>query len=280
MKPCWAAGTRVTRTLAVFNDEFLDETVTVRWQLRQGARTGAVLEKGESVQQIPPGEFRRLDISFTCPSAPGDVFLIMESYKAGRQRFVEDAVAFKVVDRLPAGVPDGLYRLVFLFNGKPASRKETMANDGAILLNDVSEEMRPRKDTDPKIERPQVKGTWWSSTVVNDAGAEPAAEHWNLRSVGENEVTLTSPKNGMALAVASASDGTPVILEPCEAGKNTQVWRLEQAGEGGYRLVNKGTGKLLDVYGWFPLDGARVMQRGRMEPAYQLWRLEGVGAGR
>jgi len=280
VKPCWAAGTRVTRTLAVFNDEFLDETVTVRWQLRQGARTGAVLEKGESVQQIPPGEFRRLDISFTCPSAPGDVFLIMESYKAGRQRFVEDAVAFKVVDRLPAGVPDGLYRLVFLFNGKPASRKETMANDGAILLNDVSEEMRPRKDTDPKIERPQVKGTWWSSTVVNDAGAEPAAEHWNLRSVGENEVTLTSPKNGMALAVASASDGTPVILEPCEAGKNTQVWRLEQAGEGGYRLVNKGTGKLLDVYGWFPLDGARVMQRGRMEPAYQLWRLEGVGAGR
>ncbi len=279
VKPCWVAGTRVTRTLAVFNDEFTDEPVTVRWQLRQGARDGAVLEKGESVQQIPPGEFRKIDIGFTCPAAPGDVFLVMESYKAGRQRFVEDAVAFKIVDRLPATVPDGLYRLVFLFNGKPATLKETVGNDGAIPLNDVSEEMRPRKDTDPKLGRPPVKGTWWSTTLVNDAGAEPAAEKWTLRNVGENEVTLTGAKNGMALAVTSATNGTPAILEPCEAGKSTQVWRLELVGDACYRLVNKSSDKLLDVYGWYPLDGARVLQRERMEPAYQLWHLEAAGGG-
>ncbi|MCE9615374.1 MAG: RICIN domain-containing protein [Lentisphaerae bacterium] len=277
VKPCWVAGTRVTRTLAAFNDEFTAEPITVRWQLRQGARDGAVLGQGESLLQIPPGEFRKLDIAFTCPTVPGDVFLVMESHKAGRQRFVEDAVVFTIVESLPSSVPDGTYRLVFLFNGKPAALHETMANDGATLLNDISEGARPRQDSDKPNGRSHARGTWWSATVVNDAGAQPAAELWTLRNLGGQDVILTSVKHGMALAVASESEGTPAILEPCEAGKRAQIWHLELAGEGCYRLINTGSGNLLDVYGWFPLERARVMQRTRMEAAYQLWRLEGVG---
>jgi len=57
------------------------------------------------------------------------------------------------------------------------------------------------------------------------------------------------------------------------------VWRLELVGDACYRLVNKSSDKLLDVYGWYPLDGARVLQRERMEPAYQLWHLEAAGGG-
>jgi hypothetical protein len=277
VKPCWVAGTRVTRTLAVFNDEFTDDPITVRWQLRQGTRNGAVLVQGDSVQQVPAGEFRKLDIEFTCPDAPGDAVLVMESHKAGRQRFVEDEVVFRIVDRLPTTAPEGWYRLVFLFNGRPASVKETTANDGETALTDVSENARPGVNNGV---HPQPKGTWWSATVVNHGGMDPSAELWKIRDVGGNEITLTSARNGLALAVASVSEGTPTILEPCEAGKPTQVWCLELAGEGCYRLVNKGSGNLLDVYGWFPLDGARLMQRARMEPAYQLWDLESVGVDR
>jgi hypothetical protein len=276
VKPCWVAGTRVTRTLAVFNDEFTEDPVTVRWQLRKGTKEGAVLEKGESIQSIPPGECRRFDIAFTCPAIPGDVVLVLESHKAGRPRFVEDEVVFRIVDALPSTVPDGLYRLVFLFNGQPAALKETLAHDGAIPLNDVSEGSRPEKVSKKGTERPVVKGTWWSATVVNEPGAEAADEIWQLRQAGGNEVTLTHAKNGMALAVASSSEGTPVILEAYQKGNSNQVWRLELAGEGCYRLSNTGSGNLLDVYGWYPLEGARVMQRARMEPAYQLWRLEPV----
>lgn len=280
VKPCWAAGTRVTRTLAVFNDEFSGASITVRWQLRQGTRQGAVLARGESIQQVPLGEFRKLEIAFTCPQCCGDVVLVLESCKDGQLRFAEEALAFRVVEQLPTRVPDGLYRLVFLFTGQPASVKETTAHDGATMLNDVSEAMRPGAPAAGESGRPQVTGTWWSATVVSAAGAEPAAEVWALRGVDQDGVTLTCTKNGLALAVASTNAGSPAILEPCQAGKSTQVWQLELAGEGCYRLVNTGSGKLLDVYGWMPLEGARVMQRDRMEPAYQLWRLEGAGLRR
>jgi hypothetical protein len=275
VKPCWVAGTRVTRTLAVFNDELTSDPITVRWQLRQDTRDGAVLEQGESIHQIPAGEFRRLDIEFTCPTTSGDVFLVMESHKAGRQRFVEDGVVFRIVDRLPSTVPEGWYRLLFLFNGRPVSVKETMADDGTTALTDVSENARPGVNHSVC---PQPKGTWWSATVVNHGGTDPNTEIWKVQNVGGNEITLTSARNGLALAVASVSEGTPTILEPSATGKPNQIWCLELAGEGCYRLVNKASGNLLDVYGWLPLDGARVMQRTRIEPAHQLWLLESVGA--
>jgi len=278
VKPCWVANTRVERKLAAFNDELWGEDVTVRWQLRQGTKQGPLLIKGEARLKIPPGEFRNVDIAFDCPATLGDVVLLLESYKDGKQRFVEDEIVFKILDRQAESPPDGRYRLLFLFNGKPTSIifKEVPENDGAVVLTDESEKVRPHEDTRDKTPRPPLAGAKRSATVVNEDIGAKRSQLWTLKNLGGNDVILMNEAQGMALTVASQRDGVPAILAPYDSTNTSQMWHLEMVGDNCYRCVNKGSGKLLDVYGWYPLDSARLLQRPAMGAGYQLWKLEPV----
>lgn len=276
VKPLWVAGTPVMRTLAVCNDEFADELVTIRWQVRRGTASGAVLVQGDATQVVPLGEHCQVPLTFTCPPAPGDVVLVLTVAKGGQVRLVEEALAFKIIAAAPARIAAGAYRLTFLFTGKPLTVRETRAHDGDVMLNDVSEDVRPRAAGAPPPAPLPPKGTWQSTVVINDDPAAPAAAHWHVQPADDGTIVLRRSPRGLALAVTSTAEGTPVILEPYVRGKRAQRWRLELVGDACYRLVNDHTGNLLDVYGWVPLPAARVMQRQRLAPAYQLWRLEPV----
>jgi hypothetical protein len=95
-KPTLRAGAEVARELAVFNDEFAGEVVTVGWELRRGSATGPVHVYGQFILRIPLGEYRRRTVTFTVPEEPGEVFLVMYTAKDGQQRFVEEHVSFLV----------------------------------------------------------------------------------------------------------------------------------------------------------------------------------------
>ncbi len=95
VKPLLAPNTDVTRQVAVFNDEFAGEAITLAWELRQGDARGRVLQHADISLTIPPGEFRTPSISFHTP-ASGEVALVLTVRKDGRERFHEDKIQFQV----------------------------------------------------------------------------------------------------------------------------------------------------------------------------------------
>jgi hypothetical protein len=97
VKPQLTAGKKETRQLAITNDEFSGEEVKVTWELRLGGKTGDVQGSGEFFVTIPLGEHKKRDITFTLPSTPGDVYLVLRSYKDGQERFFDDLVCFEVI---------------------------------------------------------------------------------------------------------------------------------------------------------------------------------------
>ena len=88
-------GTHVVRELAVFNDEFAGEDLTLFWKALAGDQTGAVFAQGELPLHIPLGEFAKPEIAFDAPGRgdagafgaqkrPGTVCRRPHPYPAGR----------------------------------------------------------------------------------------------------------------------------------------------------------------------------------------------------
>jgi hypothetical protein len=97
VKPTLRAGALETRELAVFNDEFAGEEISVAWELRRDKASGPVHEQGAFTLRVPLGEYRRRPINFTLPRTLGDVVLVLRGLKAGEERFREEAICFEVI---------------------------------------------------------------------------------------------------------------------------------------------------------------------------------------
>jgi len=95
--PQLTPGSPVTRSIAVFNDEFVDHRVTVRWELRIGSPKGKVHDSGSFTLHIPLGEFRVRNVAFITPNRKCTVFLVLRALKGRALRFVEDRIRFKVL---------------------------------------------------------------------------------------------------------------------------------------------------------------------------------------
>ena len=154
--------------------------------------------------------------------------------------------------------------------------KELPENDGMVALTDESEDVRPHPDTGAVARPSRLTGSWRGATLVNKDLGDAGDQRWEISTLDGNDIMLKNEKWGMALAVASEHEGTPPILAPCDGADRRQRWHLEQVGDNCYRLSNAASGKFLDVYGWYPLEGARLVQRNALGAGYQLWRLEEV----
>ncbi len=97
VKPKIPTNSHVVRKLAVFNDEFSNEEVTLDWQVFAGGKTGTPLAKGEAKLHIPLGEFVTQEVAFDTPSQPGDVTLALSVLKNGEVRFADDQTCFELV---------------------------------------------------------------------------------------------------------------------------------------------------------------------------------------
>ncbi|MBV9852842.1 MAG: beta-galactosidase, partial [Armatimonadetes bacterium] len=111
-RPRLAPGARVTRTLAVFNDEFSGQDVQVAWELHTGFKSGPLLKRDRFTVHIPLGEYKTQDIAFDAPQTPGDLFLAVSSSKNGQVRFTDDLISYRVAADTGPAVRDGDYALV------------------------------------------------------------------------------------------------------------------------------------------------------------------------
>ena len=90
--------------------------------------------------------------------------------------------------------------------------------------------------------------------------------------------TIRANHSGKCLAVFNASldDGANVQQANCSTCSN-QLWQLEHAGDGYYKIVADHSGKCLEVFNASLDDGANVQQASCSDQDNQLWKVEAVG---
>ena len=93
VKPKLPAGAQVQRTIAVFNDTFAGELLTLNWALHGG---GKRLAGGSQELIIPLGSYVQLPIAFQTPGAKGEVRLSLEVHKNRKVLFREEGMLFEV----------------------------------------------------------------------------------------------------------------------------------------------------------------------------------------
>ena len=94
---------------------------------------------------------------------------------------------------------------------------------------------------------------------------------------------MVNRKSGKAMAVQRASkENGACVIQRAYGSDDSQLWRIEPAGDGGYRIDNVGTGKALDMLGGGGgggSDGTQIVQSDRKNQPHQQWRITSVGGG-
>ncbi len=94
IRPKLPAGTPVTRTLTVFNDDLAGERITINWQAVYGSTRVA---HGSVSVQVPRGEQKTVLANFKTPPHAGSLVLKVQAVKEGVPRFSEDRMVFDVI---------------------------------------------------------------------------------------------------------------------------------------------------------------------------------------
>jgi hypothetical protein len=65
----------------------------VKWKVLSQNQS---IKEGSACLEIPPGEMKSVDAIFTTPSSSGDIQLMVEAWKDGVQRYVENRMVFNI----------------------------------------------------------------------------------------------------------------------------------------------------------------------------------------
>ena len=92
-----------------------------------------------------------------------------------------------------------------------------------------------------------------AATVVNPCNGSKT-QLWNFNPAGQIE-SLANP--GDCLSISNASDNTPVMLTPCQAGATTSRWTAQPNGQ-----ITSALGPCLNVFGGVAQPGTPVIAYG------------------
>ena len=110
--------------------------------------------------------------------------------------------------------------------------------------------------------------------MLNDA-SDPHSLVWHLTTTGADEILLTQKPSGLVLTIAGPTDGVrPTLEKPNDQAG--QIWRITSPEEGIYVLINKASGKALEVYQGDWKNGGLIDQWDFQNVEHHLWLLEQV----
>lgn len=114
----------------------------------------------------------------------------------------------------------------------------------------------------------QVSGTGIQQYPVNNG----ANQHWIIRNLGNNVVTVTNVATGQSLDVAAGSTANSalVVQYPYHAVAWEQ-WKVTSVGGGAFALINENSGQALDVDGGGVAAKAPIDQYPYEGTAWQQW---------
>ena len=90
---------------------------------------------------------------------------------------------------------------------------------------------------------------------------------------------IVNRKTGKALTAESKAENAGVVEQFFLTHEDNQLWMLEEAGKGTWKLVCKDSGKCLDVISGGDVDGAWVHQWDYVGGATQQWTLKAAKGG-
>ncbi|WP_167855147.1 PA14 domain-containing protein [Hymenobacter wooponensis] len=240
-----AAGEKTTIKLEYF-DEDGDATVALQW-----------MPPGQALQTIPAGDL----------------------YPVGSPTTPDPAEAVQAALAAKAAAAQAAH---------PVAAKAAPAANAPALTQSLAPKAAPAKKEAPKTTtaakpaaKPAPKATAAKPSTaapVAPAAAAPTAKAIAPGALAGGVFMLKSKADGTALEVADESH--PYRGAPTVPGRSTPPqWKIENAGDGYYRLLVQGSTKVLEVLGSSTSNGAPMSLWSFYSGNNQLWQIEEVGDG-
>ena len=210
--PLIATGSKVTRTIAIFNDEFSGDQVGLTWEARLGAADGKLLASAHTTYAIPLGDFIKTTVSFNTPATAGQkVYLLLTTTKDGQVCCTERQISFVTGTPGSANLAAGDYKIQNGTSGLYLG----ISSDGKSLVQQSF------------VDTHQI---------------------WTLAYAGQQLITLTNKATGQTIeAQDGKTDNGDNIVVGQPANSQNQQWKLTQ-GDDNYVLENSTGSRVMDDY--------------------------------
>ena len=95
--------------------------------------------------------------------------------------------------------------------------------------------------------------------LIQYASSGRTNQQFEFISTGDGHFRIKARHSGMVLQASSNLDGADIVQQPDTNAANQQ-WRITDHGGGVVSLINRGSGKAMDVWARSTADGARIAQ--------------------
>lgn len=92
--PVYPSGSRIERTITMFNDSLRKEELELYWQVREGSFVNTGYQEGREVRTIFPGERETVPIAFASPKMETNIFLTFQVICRGNTVYEDSRTCF------------------------------------------------------------------------------------------------------------------------------------------------------------------------------------------
>ncbi|MDX3192712.1 PQQ-dependent sugar dehydrogenase [Streptomyces sp. MN03-5084-2B] len=114
--------------------------------------------------------------------------------------------------------------------------------------------------------------TYPGAGITQHTRDDRPAQQWQFVGAGDGYYRIKSRHSALVLSFPSTADRTGLV-QSTDTGRTGQQFRLADSPGGDVRLLNRASGKAVDVLGSSTADGARVVQLPGSDGAAQRWQL-------
>ncbi len=267
-------GTTVTRTVTVFNDTLSDTSVDFTWSAHADTPDGPVVDSGSSTLSIPLGSRVNQQVSFTTPASGSKVYLVLSTAKGGTTLFTDAAQYFT----LGSGVTtiDDASSTIDYTGTWGHGTGEAGLYAGTNSYSDTTGATATVTFTGTRVTLRGVTAPNHGIAAVSvDGGAETTVDQYAATRTGDVALWTSPPlaSGEHTLRIRVTGDANSAASHDWVTVDRIQVDTGAIPGVA-YTVVNRRSGKLLDVYQESTADGGKVVQWSATGGTNQRWTVQ------